>query len=92
MSYILKLTNDAIEDIEYLKKTGDKAALKKLAVLLAELTEHPRTGKGQPEELKHNFSGCWSRRINNKHRIVYKIEEKQVTVIILYARGHYKDK
>lgn len=92
MSYTLKLTADAIQDIEQLKKSGDKATLKKLAVLFEELTEHPRTGTGQPEELKYNFSGCWSRRISAKHRLVYRIEDQQITVIILYAIGHYKDK
>ena len=92
MNFTLKLTDDAIEDIEYLKKTGDKSTLKKLAILLKELTEHPRTGTGQPEELKHNFSGCWSRKINKKHRLVYRIAEEQATIIILFARGHYKDK
>ena len=92
MSYTLQLTADAIQDIEKLKKAGDKATLKKFSVLLGELTEHPRTGTGQPEELKHNFSGCWSRRINAKHRLVYRIEEEKITVIILYASGHYKDK
>ena len=92
MSYTLKLTADAIQDIERLKKSGDKATLKKLALLFEELTEHPRTGTGQPEELKHNFSGCWSRRINTKHRLVYRIEEEKITVIILYASGHYMDK
>ena len=51
MSYTLKLTTNAIEDIEYLKKAGDKATLRKLGVLMEELTEHPRTGTGQPEEL-----------------------------------------
>lgn len=92
MSYTLKLTDNAINDIEYLKKTGEKSALKKLAVLLAELAEHPRTGTGQPEELKYNFSGCWSRRISAKHRLVYRILDEQVIVIVLYAMGHYKDK
>ena len=91
MSYTLHFTDDAIEDIEYLKRAGDKAALKKLATLLKELTDHPFIGTGQPEELKYNFSGCWSRRINNKHRLVYLIEE-QAKVIILYCRGHYEDK
>ena len=92
MSYTLKLTADAIQNIEQLKKSGDKATLKKLAVLFEELTEHPRTGTGQPEELKYNFSGCWSRRISAKHRLVYRIEDQHITVIILYASGHYKDK
>jgi len=92
MSYALKLTVDALEDIEYLKKAGDKATIKKRAMLLEELTEHPRIGTGQPEELKYNLSGCWSRRINAKHRLVYRIEDEQVTVIVLFARGHYLDK
>jgi toxin YoeB len=93
MSYTLKFTDDALEDIEYLKKSGDKSVLKKLAVLLEELTEHPRTGTGQPEELKYDLSGCWSRRINSRHRLVYRIEEKpQKAVIILYSLGHYNDK
>ncbi len=92
MSYTLKLTADAIQDIEHLKKSGDKATLKKLAVLFEELTEHPRTDTGQPEELKYNFSGCWSRRISSKHRLVYRIEDEKITVIALYASGHYKDK
>jgi toxin YoeB len=92
VSYSLQITNDAIEDIEYLKKTGDKAILKKLATLLEELTDQPYTGTGQPEELKYNFSGCWSRRISNKHRLVYIIEEERKTVIVLYSRGHYADK
>ena len=92
MSYTLKLTPDTIEDIEFHKKQGDKAILKKLSVLFDELTEHPMTGTGQPEEMKYGFSGCWSRRINSKHRLVYRIDNEVVTVIILQARGHYNDK
>lgn len=92
MSYTLTLTPDAIEDIEFHKKSGDKAILKKLAILLKELIEHPTTGTGNPEEMKYDFSGCWSRRINQKHRLVYKIEDAVVTVIVLQARGHYGDK
>ena len=46
MSYILKLTDDAIEDVESLKKAGDKAALKKLGILLNELAVQPRSGLG----------------------------------------------
>ena len=80
MSYSLQITNDAIEDIEYLKKAGDKAILKKLATLLEELTDHPYTGTGQPEELKYNFSGCWSRRkaTNTGLYILSKRNEKRL--------------
>jgi toxin YoeB len=92
MSYQVEITPTALEDIQKLKKSGDKAALKKLNVFLDELREHPRTGTGQPEELKYNFSGCWSRRINSKHRLIYRIEEKCITVIVLSAIGHYEDR
>lgn len=92
MSYILKYTSDAKEDINLLKKSGNKTILKKLAVFLLELTEHPRTGTGQPEELKYEFSGCWSRRLTDKHRLIYRIKEELGTIEILYAFGHYRDK
>lgn len=92
MNYTLQFTKNALEDIEALKKSGDKVILKKLSALLRELIEHPRSGTGQPEELKHELKGCWSRRISDKHRLVYKIEEEKVTVIVLYAMGHYRDK
>ncbi len=93
MSYELKFTDDALEDIESLKKSGDKYALKKLSELLTELTVHPRTGGGQPEELRFDFAGCWSRRISGKHRLVYRIvEHHKQSVVVLYAFGHYSDK
>lgn len=92
MSYALDFTDDALEGIEYLKKTGDKAALIKLDILLNELIEHPRTGTGQPEALKYDLSGCWSRRISSKHRLVYKIDDTRVIVVVLSTSRHYKDK
>ncbi len=92
MSYQLKLTRNALEDIEFLIRGGDKTVLKKLAKLLEELIEHPSTGTGHPEELKHNYSGDWSRRISLKHRIIYRIEKDDQTVIVLYIGGHYDNK
>jgi len=92
MSYFLKFTSDALEDIDYHKKSGNLFILKKLAVLLEELTEHPRSGTGQPEELKYKFSGCLSRRITAKHRLVYRIKEELSIVEIVYASGHYRNK
>ncbi len=53
---------------------------------------HPTTGIGQPEELKHNLSGLDSRKIGKKHRVVYSIKEDIVTVYILSASSHYRDK
>ena len=92
MSYTLAFSKTALEDIEKHKKTGDKAVLKKIENLLNELMEHPKTGTGQPEMLKHDLQGCWSRRINKKHRLVYVIEEEIVTVHVLSAASHYGDK
>jgi len=92
MSYLVKITTDALEDIEKLKKSGDKASLKKLNNLLDELREHPETGSGKPEKLKYNYSGRWSRKISEKHRLIYEIHEEVVKVIVLSTFGHYKDK
>ncbi len=81
----MKLTRNALEDIEFFKKGGDKTVLKKLAKLLEELIEHPTFGSGHPEELKHNYAGCWSRRLSIKHRLIYRIDENQQIVIVLFA-------
>lgn len=57
MGYQLNFTNKAKEDIAAHKKSGNKAVLNKLLKLLEELTEHPFTGTGKPEALKHNLAG-----------------------------------
>lgn len=88
MAYQLNYSAQANKDIDFHKKSGNKALLKKLLVLLEELTEHPTTGTGKPEQLKHNLTGYWSRRINQEHRLVYKIMDDNV-VRIYSAKGHY---
>ena len=92
MIYKLRFTTNALEDIQGHKKSGDKKLVQKIEVLLEELREHPRTGAGQPEQLRHDLQGLYSRRINLKHRLVYDIQDKVVTVIILNAYSHYRDK
>ena len=92
MKYKLEFSNIAIEDIKKHKKSGDKSTLKKIEKLLNELMEHPMTGSGQPEMLKHNLQGLYSRRINKKHRLVYSIKEEIITVYVLSAYSHYGDK
>jgi len=87
MGYHLDFTDKAKEDIAFHKKAGNKALLNKLLVLLEELTEHPFTGTGKPEPLKHDLSGMWSRRINREHRLIYEVEEN--TVFIYSAKEHY---
>lgn len=73
-------------------KSGDKASIKKIKQIVFELSEHPYTGIGNPEALKHELAGMWSRRINKKDRLIYKIEEETVFVFIISAMGHYNDK
>ena len=92
MTYKLNFTPTALADIEFHKNSGDRALLKKLYQLLIEITEHPTSGTGKPEKLKYKQTNCWSRKINDKHRLVYVIEKEAITVIILQTRGHYDDK
>lgn len=87
MGYHLDFTDKAKSDIAAHKKSGNKAVLNKLLKLLEELAEHPYTGTGKPEALKHDLAGCWSRRINKEHRLVYEVSEDQI--FILSAKGHY---
>ena len=87
MSFHLDFSDQAKNDIDFHKKSGNKAVLKKLFVLLNELTELPFQGTGKPELLKYNLSGNWSRRINKEHRLIYEVLED--TVNVLSAKGHY---
>ena len=73
MAYYLDFTDKANEDIAEHRKVGNKAILKKLLIFFQELEEHPFTGTGKPEQLKHDLSGCWSRRINREHRLIYEV-------------------
>jgi len=92
MNYTLRITSDAVKDIQRHKDSGDKKLLQKIGVLLEELKENPRTGTGQPEKLKYSLEGFYSRRINKKHRLIYKIEDKVIVVIVVSAYSHYGDK
>ncbi len=88
MAYHLDFTDKAYLDIEFHKKSGNKAILKKILKLLEELTEAPYTGTGKPEPLKYNLTGLWSRRINKEHRLVYEVTDENI--IILSLKGHYE--
>lgn len=92
MSYTLGFSKTALKDIEKHKKSGNRSTLKKIEKLLNELIAHPMTGTGQPEMLKHDLAGLYSRRIDKKHRLVYSINERIVTVYVLSAWSHYGDK
>jgi toxin YoeB len=63
----------ALSDLTYWKKSGNIQAQKKITQLIQAIQNSPYTGIGQPEELKYNWTGVWSRRINLEHRIIYEI-------------------
>ena len=81
-------TDEALKDISYWKKSGDKIIQNKIQKLIIAIQENPTEGIGKPEQLKHNLSGYWSRRINQEHRIVYEIKENDI-IEIQSLRGHY---
>jgi len=70
----------------YWQKT-DKAVVKKINTLIKDIQRNPFEGIGKPEPLKHALSGFWSRRINDEHRIVYKVTEDNI--LIAQLRYHY---
>ncbi len=90
--YKLEYKEQFLQDVETHRKAGRRSVLQKLEVLKNELREHPKTGTGNPEKLSHDRKGEWSRHITLRHRLVYKIHEDVVTVILVSAWGHYGDK
>ena len=90
MTYRLQLSKIALKDLDSHRKSGNKANLIKIKQLLNELLIHPETGTGQPEKLKHQLSGKYSRRINRKHRLIYEIDEDAMVVRVISAMAHYE--
>jgi toxin YoeB len=86
MSYRLILQPEAERHLKEWRLSGQKKILKKIADLFAELVEHPRTGTGQVEQLRGDLSGFWSRRIDKGSRMIYRIEDDEVIVIIISAQ------
>ena len=88
--YKINFSDVAAYHLAKLKK-DEKQAYNKAQKLLEELMEHPKTGTGKPKQLKHKDVPTWSRRISEKHRLVYQIEESIVTVLVVSTYGHYDD-
>lgn len=76
----------AWEDYLYWQKT-DKKMLDRINILIKDIRRDPFDGIGKPEPLKHALSGYWSRRINDEHRIVYKMQ--QDPLLVAQLRYHY---
>jgi toxin YoeB len=83
---ILSWAEKAWDDYLYWQAT-DKKTLKRINMLINDIKRQPFSGLGEPEPLKHNWSGYWSRRIDKEHRLVYKVSKE--TVIIVQCRYHY---
>jgi toxin YoeB len=83
----LVFAEQAWEDYLYWQTT-DQRLLKRINALIKEIQRDPFSGVGKPEPLKHALAGWWSRRINDKHRIVYKIEGD--ALLLAQLRYHYQ--
>ncbi|QEY12753.1 Txe/YoeB family addiction module toxin [Cellvibrio sp. KY-YJ-3] len=83
---ILAWADNAWEDYLYWQQT-DQKTLKRIYTLIKEIQRQPFIGIGDPEPLKHHWSGYWSRRIDREHRLVYRVENEMI--IVVQCRYHY---
>ena len=83
---ILSWAEKAWDDYVYWQAT-DKKRLKRINALIKDVERQPFDGLGNPEPLRHNWTGYWSRRIDREHRLVYKITKK--SIVIVQCRYHY---
>ena len=84
MRYVF--VDESWEDYLYWQNT-DKKKLRKINELLKDIARNPFDGTGKPEPLKHKYSGFWSRRIDDEHRLIYKYEDNEIQ--IAKCRFHY---
>lgn len=89
--YSVTLTSTSRDELQEIYLSGNKALIRKIECLFVELSEHPQTGTGKPEALRHQ-PGVWSRRLDKKNRMLYSIFEDIVTVYVLSVKSHYGDK
>jgi len=82
----LEFDSAAFEDLAWWVQQDRKKALR-IIKLIQQIQGEPFTGIGKPEPLKHNLAGCWSRRIDEEHRIVYEVTDQKIR--ILSCRYHY---
>lgn len=83
---LISFTQLAFEDFNEWKQSN-KSIQEKIIKLISEISRNPFEGTGKPEALKHQLKGYWSRRINDEHRLVYKVTDDQI--IIISCKYHY---
>jgi len=84
----ITFTPDAFEDFADWAKQ-DKKVYRKIVSLINDIRRQPFTGLGKPEPLKHELKGCWSRRITEEHRLVYKVTD--IEIVVVSCRFHYDE-
>ena len=84
---LLTWTDFACKQYEELQEK-DKRLIKKINTLIKDIKRNGNEGIGKPEPLQHELSGYWSRRIDDKNRLVYKVSDRQI--IIVACANHYK--
>lgn len=84
----VRYTDDAQNDIKFWKRIGNVAIQNKISKIIDDIVKHPYIGLGKPEPLKYQYSGYWSRRITQEHRIVYIVENNEIKIMSL--KGHYE--
>jgi toxin YoeB len=82
----LVFERNGFDDLAWWTKTDPKKA-RRIIELIQETARDPFQGKGKPEPLKHDLAGCWSRRIDQEHRLVYMVKGEEI--VILACRFHY---
>lgn len=86
MKYVF--VDESWEDYLYWQ-INDKKMLQRINELLKDISRNSYIGIGKPEPLKYKYKGFWSRRINDKHRLIYQV--KQDEILIAKCRFHYDD-
>ena len=76
-----------LDDLRFWVETDRTLALRVLDLVEATVRD-PLQGIGKPEPLRHQYAGCWSRRISREHRLVYRVTAS--TIEFLQARYHYR--
>lgn len=89
--YKIVLSKRAEKDLYSLFKSEPKV-YQKAILLLKEIEQHPKSGRGKPQLKQHDLAGLYARKITDKHRLVYSVNEDTITVYVLSAKGHYDDK
>lgn len=84
---IYTFTDDAWQDYLW-RQSQDRKTVKRVNRMIQEIRRSPFSGMGKPEPLKYQFSGAWSRRINDEDRLIYMVKNDEI--IFLSLKDHYK--